>query len=296
MNINRILVAGGSGFIGSHCIRHLLAKYPTMQVVNVDNLSTGSIANLSDVKTDRRYHFVRADIRANDTLDAILSEGVDAVINASGVRLSPLGQQRPYIEGNLSTLAVLLDRIAHYNGLEGYQVQRFIQLSSYEVYGNAKVHDAHRFQPVNRYAVSKAAGDMECGVRIHDTRIPAMILRMCELYGPAQHTSYGLAALYAHRQDWLDMRFPYETYEWLSVYDLVNAIDFLIHRGKVGEIYHAGSGEYASVRDIQKAIQNKTSLKSTQQHGDYPLVNAHDLNTLGWVPRVSFEEEMASMK
>lgn len=295
MNINRILVTGGSGFVGSHFIRHVLSKYPDVQVVNIDNLSTGNMGNLSDVKTNSRYHFVRADMRQHDTLDAVLSEGVDAVVNAAGVRPSPLGHERSYIDGNVGTLSVLLDRIAHYNGLGGYTVQRFIQLSSYEVYGNTNADDVHRLAPMSRYAVSKAAADMECAVRTDDARIPAIILRACELYGPAQHSQHGLAALRTGKEQWLDMRFPYETYEWLSVYDLANAIDFLIHRGKVGEIYHAGSEEYASIRDIQKAIQGRTGLSVCEQNNDYPLVGSEALLDLGWKPKVRFEEQFLTI-
>ncbi len=294
MNINRILVTGGSGFVGSHCIRHMLLKYPTMQVVNIDNLSMGTIGNLLDHKTNPRYHFVHADMRERDTIDAILSEGVDAVINAAEVRPSPLGRDRSYIEGNVGVLSVLLDRIAHYNALEGYKVQRFIQLSSHEVYGSAKIHDIYRYQPTTRYAVSKAASDMECMVRMSDAHLPTIILRMSELYGVGQHPDQGLSALRGHKQEWLDMRFPYETYEWLGVEDIANAIDFLIHRGKVGEIYHAGSGEYASIRDIQKAIQTGTALKSSQHHGDYPYVRTDDLEALGWRPKMNFEESFNS--
>lgn len=290
MNINRILVTGGNGFVGSHFIRHILAKYADAQVVNIDNLSTGSLNNLSDIKTNSRYHFVRADMRQHDTLDAILSEGVDAVVNAAGVRYSPLGHTVSFIDRNVGTLVTLLDRIAHYNALEGYKVQRFIQLSSYEVYGNTLVEDIHHVQPMSRYAVSKAAADMECAVRINDSHIPAIILRTCEVYGPAQHSNHGLTALKNNKEEWLDMRFPYETYEWLSVYDLANAIDFLIHRGKIGETYHAGTGDYASIRDIQRSMQTHTPIQASDQHNDYPAVGADALEALGWKPKVDFVE------
>ncbi|MEK7103627.1 MAG: NAD-dependent epimerase/dehydratase family protein [Patescibacteria group bacterium] len=289
MNINRILVTGGSGFVGSHFIRHMLSKYPEVQVVNIDNLSTGNLGNLSDIKTNHRYHFVRADMREHDTLDAVLSEGVDAVVNAAGVCPSPLGHNRSYIDGNVGTLTALLDRIAHYNSLEGYKVQRFIQLSSYEVYGNGGGEPVYHVQPASRYAVSKAAADMECLVRKNDANIPAMILRMSEIHGSGQHIAHGMNALLNNKDQWFDMRFPYETYEWLSVYDVVNAIDFLMHRGKVGEIYHAGSGEYASIRDIQKCVQARTPLMSSKERGDYPDVSAEALWELGWRPKVSLD-------
>ncbi|MDP2656762.1 MAG: GDP-mannose 4,6-dehydratase [bacterium] len=295
MHINRILVTGGSGFIGSHFIRHMLSKYPEVEIVNIDNLSTGSLGNLSDLKNESRYHFVHADMREREVLDAVVSEGVDVVVNTAGLGFSPFQNDQPYVDANVGTLAGLLDYIAKYNSVGGMKVQRFIQLSTYEVYGTGKVKDTHVLDPFSRYAVSKASSDMECSVRVNDSKIPAIVLRTSEVYGAQQNIHQGLSALCTQKDRWLDMKFPYDTYEWLAVQDVANAIDILIHRGKVGEIYHAGSGEYLSIHHIQKAIHTGKIPQVSHTPDDYPQVSSADLRELGWKENVTFEDAFVEM-
>jgi dTDP-glucose 4,6-dehydratase len=182
----RVLVTGGCGFIPSNFIRHLLAQTP-YDVVSLDALTyAGNIANLADVMDHERLSFVHGDIRDHDLMREVVSE-VDVIVNAaaeSHVEKSILEGGSEFVTTNVEGTQVLLDAIRE------APVERFILISSSEVYGTARydpMDEEHPLEPRSPYAATKAGAD-RLAYAYHVTYgLPIVIVRPFNNYGPFQH-------------------------------------------------------------------------------------------------------------
>ena len=154
----RVLVTGGAGFISSNVIRHLLAN-TGHEVISLDSLTyAGNLENLADVMSHERLSFVHGDIR-DAALVAELVEGVDVIVNAaaeSHVEKSIEEGASEFVTTNVEGTQILLDAIRR------TPVERFILISSSEVYGTAEtdpMDERHPLEPRSPYAATKAGGD-----------------------------------------------------------------------------------------------------------------------------------------
>src|ERR671939_762942 len=154
----RVLVTGGAGFISSNFIRHLLAKTP-YEVVSLDALTyAGNVENLADVMSHERLSFVHGDIRDADLVRQVVAE-VDVIVNAaaeSHVEKSIAEGGREFVTTNVAGTQILLDAI------RAAPVERFILISSSEVYGTAErdpMDEEHPLNPRSPYAATKAGAD-----------------------------------------------------------------------------------------------------------------------------------------
>ncbi|MEM2164038.1 MAG: GDP-mannose 4,6-dehydratase, partial [Candidatus Bathyarchaeia archaeon] len=186
--MKKILVTGGCGFIGSNFIHYLLRRFDDLQIVNLDKLTyAGNPANLKDVEEDPRYKFVRGDIADRELVDRLFrEERFDAVVNfaaESHVDRSILDAS-PFIETNVKGVQVLLE------AARLYKVERFIQISTDEVYGSlgetGKFTEESPLQPNSPYAASKAAADLLCRAYYKTYGVPVIITRSSNNYGPYQ--------------------------------------------------------------------------------------------------------------
>jgi dTDP-glucose 4,6-dehydratase len=179
----KILVTGGAGFIGSTFIRHLLAEYAGVQVVNLDLLTyAGRRENLEDVADHTNYRFVHGDVADQGLVDNLCRDGLDAVVHfaaESHVDRS-LDSAAPFIHTNVVGTHCLVEAARRAG------VRRFVQISSDEVYGpvpeGRKAGPDAPLDPSNPYAASKAAGDGvdAAGIAVHEdeSQGPAVILHM----------------------------------------------------------------------------------------------------------------------
>jgi dTDP-glucose 4,6-dehydratase len=184
--MSRVLVTGGAGFISSNLCRHLLA-HTTHEVVIMDALTyAGNVANLADVLDHERLLFVEGDIRDGAHVDEVVA-GVDVVVNAaaeSHVEKSIVAGASEFVTTNVVGTQVLLDAARR------HPVERFVFISSSEVYGTAErapMDEEHPLNPRSPYAATKAGGDRLVYAYMATYDLPALILRPFNNYGPYQH-------------------------------------------------------------------------------------------------------------
>ncbi len=302
-----ILVTGGCGFIGSNFVRYMLEEHPEHSVINLDKLTyAGNLENLANVADNSRYTFVKADICDRSAVDAAVKKfSVEAIINfaaESHVDRSIMGPSI-FIETNIGGTNVLLD-VAKESG-----IKRFVQISTDEVYGSlgptGKFREDSQLHPNSPYSASKAAADLLALAYHHTFGLPVIITRCSNNYGPYQFPEKLIPLMIANALenkqlpvygDGLNIR------DWLYVRDHCTAIDLVLMKGKVGEVYNiGGENEWKNidiVRLLLKIIEKSDSLitfvKDRLGHDRRYAIDASKImNELGWKTSITFEEGLA---
>ncbi len=186
----RILVTGGCGFIGSNFIRFVLETHPEDSILNVDKLTyAGNLENLSDLSGSSRYRFVRADIADVLRMEALLEEGIDALVNFAAESHVDRSIQDPsaFIRTNINGTYVLLETIRK---LFPRKPIRFLHISTDEVYGSLGEKGAFTeetpLSPNSPYSASKTAADVMVRAYHKTYGLPVLITRCSNNYGPYQ--------------------------------------------------------------------------------------------------------------
>lgn len=302
----KLLVTGGVGFIGSNFIRHIRQEHPDWEITNLDKLTyAGNLENLKEIQDQPGYHFVKGDIANRKQVDKLLSQGFDVIVNfaaESHVDRSILDAS-PFIETNVKGTQVLLE------GAKKHGIQRFIQVSTDEVYGSI---DSGRFteesplSPSSPYSASKTAADLLCRAYFKTHHLPVIITRCTNNFGPYQFPEklIPLAITNALEDkpvpvygDGLNIR------DWIFVADHCRALDVVIQKGKPGEIYNIGSGnEKTNLELIHKLLELLDKPQSLIQFVTdrpahdrrYALDCARIATELGWKPAYSFEKALSA--
>lgn len=298
----KLLVTGGAGFIGSCFIRYMLGKYPDYKIINLDALTyAGNLESLDDIKDNPNYRFVRGNI-CNFELVSMIMENVDAVINfaaESHVDRSITGPEI-FVETNIKGTLNLLQCAKQSN------IPRYIQISTDEVYGTlgetGHFTEETPLAPNSPYSASKAGADLLVRSYFETYKMPVIITRCSNNYGPYQYPEklipFFISLLLRGEKvpvygDGQNVR------DWLYVYDHCAAIDAVLHNGRVGEVYNIGGNNEKSNLEITKLILKALNKgeDSIQFVDDRP---GHDRryamccdkiqNELGWHPSVTFEE------
>ena len=182
----RVLVTGGAGFIPSNLIRHLL-EHTRHEVISLDALTyAGNLENLADVMSHERLEFVHGDIRDAELVGELVA-GVDVIVNAaaeSHVEKSIVEGASEFVTTNVEGTQILLDAI------RSRPVERFLLVSSSEVYGTAErdpMDEEHPLNPRSPYAATKAGGDRLAYSYWVTYGLPLVIVRPFNNYGPCQH-------------------------------------------------------------------------------------------------------------
>jgi dTDP-glucose 4,6-dehydratase len=303
----RVLVTGGAGFISSNFIRHLLAKTP-YDVVSLDALTyAGNLENLSDVMSHERLSFVHGDIRNAELVRDVVSE-VDVIVNAaaeSHVEKSIDEGAREFVTTNVEGTQILLDAVRE------APVERFILISSSEVYGTADrapMDEAHPLNPRSPYAATKAGADRLAYAYFVTYGLPIVIVRPFNNYGPRQHPEKVIPRFItqALRDEPLTVHGDgHASRDWLYVDDDAEAIECVIAApvdAVAGEVLNVATGVDIPVAEIAdrvlEALGKPASLKSfvTERPGqvDRHIGSTEKLERLtGWRARVSFDEGLA---
>ena len=305
--MKKMLITGGAGFIGSNFIHYILSKYNDYQVINLDKLTyAANLDNLKDIEDNKNYRFIHGDIADQEFIFKLFeNEKFDIVINfaaESHVDNSILNPQIFTITNILGT-QVLLDACRKYN------IKRFHQVSTDEVYGELPLDDNSilftektPLNPSSPYSASKASADMLVKSYYRTYSLPITISRCSNNYGPYQHLEKLIPLMIskAINNDNLPVYGKgLNVRDWLHVYDHCTAIDLIIHEGKIGEIYNIGGNNEKSNIDVVKIILKELgkSEKLIKYVNDRP---GHDLRyaidstkiktTLNWKPVYSFEK------
>lgn len=302
-----ILITGGCGFIGSNFVRYMLEEHPEYRIINLDKLTyAGNLENLADVEENPNYTFVKADICDRSAVDAVVKKyAVEAVINfaaESHVDRSIMGPSI-FIETNVGGTNVLLD-VARESG-----IKRFVQISTDEVYGSlgatGKFREDTPLHPNSPYSASKAAADLLALAYHHTFGLPVVITRCSNNYGPYQFPEKLIPLMIVNALD--NKQLPVygdglNIRDWLYVRDHCTAIDLVLMKGKVGEIYNiGGENEWKNIEIVKlllKIIEKPDSLitfvKDRLGHDRRYAIDASKImKELGWKPAVTFEDGLA---
>ncbi len=300
----RVLVTGGAGFISSNVIRHLL-EATEYDVVSLDALTyAGNLENLADVMSHERLAFVHGDIRNAELVAEIVSE-VDVIVNAaaeSHVEKSILEGASEFVTTNVEGTQVLLDAV------RAAPVERFVLISSSEVYGTAEsdpMDEEHPLNPRSPYAATKAGADRLAYSYFVTYDLPVVILRPFNNYGPRQHWEKVVPRFVtsALADEPLTIHGDgHASRDWLYVEDDAEAIVAAIEAdldSVAGEVINVATGVDVSVSDIADlvldALGKPASLKSyvDERPGQVDrhigsIEKAERL--LGWRARTSFAQ------
>ncbi len=297
----RILVTGGAGFIGSHLVHRLLTN-GRHDVVNLDALRySGNPDNLADLGGNGRYTFVHTDICDAPTVRRILRDRrVEAVINCAAETHVDRSILDPgsFAKTDVVGTGVLLEE-ARQAG-----VQRFLQVSTDEVYGSVETGHSKEEDPLaprSPYSASKAGGDLLALSYWTTYRFPVLVTRGSNTYGPNQYPEKFIPLFVTNAID--DQPLPlygdgrYRR-DWLAVEDHCVGIEHVLHHGQPGMIYNVGGGnEKENLTVAELILQHLDKPRSLMRfvtdrpgHDRRYAVDCSRLRALGWGPRVSFEE------
>jgi dTDP-glucose 4,6-dehydratase len=296
----RIVVTGGAGFIGSNFVRFLLGKYADVEVVNLDKLTyAGNLENLRDVESDTRYSFVRGDICDAAVVRAAL-DGADAVVNFAAethVDRSISGPQ-DFISTDVLGTHTLLEAV------RGLGVKRFLQISTDEVYGSTETGsftEKSDLAPSSPYSASKAGGDLQVLAYHRTYGAPVLITRSSNNYGGWQYPEKIIPLFITNAID--DLPLPVygdglNVRDWLYVEDNCAAIDAVLHKGELGEVYNIGGGNevpnLALTRRILELLDKREDLiryvVDRPGHDRRYSIDCAKVRALGWEPAVAFED------
>ena len=230
--MDRILVTGGAGFIGSNFVRHLISE-TNSKVINLDKLTyAGNLTNIKDFRSNKAHRFVKGDIRNRKLVDSLV-EKTDAVVNFAGESHVDRSIQTPrvFVETNVLGTQTLLEACRRYR-------VRFEQISTDEVYGSrpeGSFKETDLLNPSSPYSASKAAADLLVNAYHVTYGLDATVTRSTNNYGPNQHPEKLIPRLITNAL----RRRPLPIYgsgknvrDWIFVEDNCRAIHFVLEKGE----------------------------------------------------------------
>ncbi len=299
----KILVTGGAGFIGSAFVRMAIGK-KGFGVVNLDKLTyAGNLENLSEVEGDRRYRFVHGDICDDQLVDRVIAEEKpDAIVHfaaESHVDRSILSPE-PVVQTNFRGTFTLLE------GARRHAVPRFVHVSTDEVYGSLEEPlEATEAFPLNAsspYSASKAASDLLARSYFVTYKIPVVITRASNNYGPYQFPEKLIPLMIANAFE--DHTLPVygdgmQVRDWLYVEDHCRGILAVLEKGRDGEIYNIGGNRSLPNLEVVHKVLAHTGksesliryVKDRPGHDRrYALSSEKLMRETGWQPITDFDE------
>jgi dTDP-glucose 4,6-dehydratase len=310
--VKNILVTGGCGFIGSNFIRYIIDH--GYFVCNLDKLTyAGNLDNLKGIENRKDYKFIKGDIRDAKIVEEIIKDhDIDIIINfaaESHVDRSILGPEI-FTKTNVLGTQVLLDVSKAYwlKKTENYEGKRYIQISTDEVYGSlgktGKFKETTPLSPNSPYSASKASADLLVQAYHHTFGYPAIISRCSNNYGPYQFPEKLIPLMIINALsnkklpvygDGLNVR------DWLYVEDHCSAVETIMKKGKIGEIYNIGGNNEWKNIDIIKLIlkymgKNESLISYVTDRLGHDRRYAMDAGKikreLGWRPKFRLEKAL----
>jgi dTDP-glucose 4,6-dehydratase len=296
--MDKILVTGGAGFIGSNFVRHLVNN-TNYALINLDKLTyAGNLRNIKDVRNNKRHRFVKGDIRNSKLVDPLVKKA-DAVVNFAAESHVDRSIQRPrvFVETNVLGTQVLLEACRRFR-------VRFQQISTDEVYGSrveGSFTETDLLNPSSPYSASKAAADLLVNAYNVTCGLDVTVTRSTNNYGPNQHPEKLIPRLITNALRGK----PLPIYgsgknvrDWIFVEDNCRAIHFVLEKGQKGQIYNiGGSNEKQNIEIAEQILRRLALPESMIEHvPDRPghdfrySLNCEKIHRLGWRPRVPFEE------
>ncbi|PEZ09423.1 dTDP-glucose 4,6-dehydratase [Bacillus sp. AFS018417] len=299
-----ILVTGGAGFIGSNFVHYILKVYENYHVINYDALTySGNLENLRSVEQDPRYVFLKGMIQNRELLEYVVQKyKVDAIVNfaaESHVDRS-IENPIPFYDTNIIGTVTLLELVKKYPHI------KMVQVSTDEVYGSlgevGKFTEQTPLDPSSPYSSSKASADMIALSYYKTYQLPIIVTRCSNNYGPYQYPEKLIPLMITNALegkklplygDGLNIR------DWLHVNDHCSAIDAVLHKGKIGEVYNiGGDNEKTNVEVVEQILallkKGKDDIHHVTDrlgHDRRYVIDAKKVKQeLGWQPMYTFKQ------
>ena len=305
--MQRLMVTGGAGFIGSNFVRYMLEKYPDYFIVVYDKLTyAGRLENLEDVgeRFDDRYAFVKGDIcNATKVEETLHAYDVDTLVNFAAETHVDRSLMEPgsFIQTDVYGTFVLLEA-AKALGLERYH-----QISTDEVYGQVltgRSTERDHLEPRSPYSASKTSGDLMTLAYFESWQLPVTITRGSNNVGPYQYPEKVVPLFATNALD--DQPLPVygdglQMRDYQYVVDHCEGIDVVLHKGELGEIYNVGTGEEITNMAMTEIVletlgKPRSLIKHVEDRAGHDRRYALDvgkLKALGWKSRHSCAEAVA---
>ena len=300
--MKKILVTGGAGFIGSNYINTILSESDDF-VLNIDKLTyAGNLENLHEIESKSNYRFVKGDICNSELIDYLFTKyKFTHVVNfaaESHVDRSILGSEI-FFKTNVIGTNVLLE------AAKRYEVEKFLQVSTDEVYGSLGAEglftESTPLSPNSPYSSSKASADMMALSFYHTYGMPVVITRCSNNYGQLQFPEKLIPLMIINALN--DKKLPVygdgmNVRDWIYVIDHNKAIDLVLEKGRIGEVYNIGASREMPNIEIIKLILNKLNkgedlieyVQDRLGHDRrYAIDSSKIQNELGWSPKFDFE-------
>ncbi|ACL67760.1 dTDP-glucose 4,6-dehydratase [Anaeromyxobacter dehalogenans 2CP-1] len=301
-----VLLTGGCGFIGSNLVRLLLAERPGWRVVNLDKLTyAGNAENLAAVEGSSQYRFVRGDIGNGELVAEIFrTERIDVVMHLAAESHVDRSILAPavFIDTNVRGTQVLLEAARQHG------VKRFLHVSTDEVYGSlgptGYFTETTPLDPSSPYSASKASSDLLALAYAHTFKLPVVVTRCSNNYGPYQFPEKLIPLMIANALR--DLPLPVygdgmNVRDWIHVEDHCRGLLAALEHGHDGEVYNFGASSERHNIDIVKQVLRHvgkpetliTYVKDRLGHDRRYAIDATKARTkLGWAPRHRFEDAL----
>jgi dTDP-glucose 4,6-dehydratase len=299
----KLLVTGGLGFIGSNFIRLMLGKYPGYQITNLDlQTYAGNPDNLKDIERSSNYTFIRGDLCDRNIVERVM-QNVDTVVHfaaESHVDRS-IDDASAFVRTNVLGTFVLLDSALKHN------IKRFIHISTDEVYGSiskGSFKETDILTPSSPYSSSKAGSDLLVRSYFITHKLPVIITRCTNNFGPYQYPEKLIPLFITNLIE--NKKVPvYGTgknvRDWIYVEDHCKAVDFVLHKGNIGEIYNIGGGAEKTNLEITEKILSMLGkddsmveyVKDRPGHDLRYSLDCTKLRKLGWAPEHEFDDALS---
>ena len=302
----KILVTGGAGFIGSNFVYYMLEKYPDYEIVCLDALTyAGNLETLENALKNPKFKFIKGDISdRNLVFELFENEKFDIVVNFAAESHVDRSIEDPgiFLRTNIIGTQTLMDACRKYG------IKRYHQVSTDEVYGDLPLDRPDLFfteeTPIHTsspYSASKASADLLVQAYHRTYALPVTISRCSNNYGPYHFPEKLIPLMIANALN--DNPLPVygkgeNVRDWLYVEDHCSAIDLIIHKGKVGEIYNIGGhNEKTNIYIVKKILELLDKPESlityvTDRKGHdlrYAIDPTKIYNELGWMPKTRFD-------
>ena len=302
-----VIVTGGAGFIGSNFVFHMLAKYPEYRIICLDKLTyAGNLSTLKSVMDNPNFRFVKDDICDRDAVYRLFEEEKpDIVVNFAAESHVDRSIENPgvFLETNIMGTATLMDACRKYG------IERYHQVSTDEVYGDLPLDRPDLFfteeTPIHTsspYSSSKASADLLVQAYNRTYGLPVTISRCSNNYGPYHFPEKLIPLMIANAL--ADKPLPVygeglNVRDWLYVEDHCKAIDLIIHKGRVGEVYNIGGhNEKTNIYIVKKILELLgkpesliTYVADRKGHDLRYAIDPSKIHTeLGWFPETKFDD------
>jgi dTDP-glucose 4,6-dehydratase len=316
-----ILVTGGCGFIGSNFINYYLNNNKNVKIINLDALYyCANINNIEEnIRNSNNYKFIKGNLCSLDLIEFILDTyNIDIIIHfaAQSHVQNSFDDSLQYTKDNVLGTHTLLEAVKKYN-----KIKKFIHVSTDEVYGESMINkdenkktESSILCPTNPYAASKAAAEMFVMSYYYSFKIPIIITRGNNVYGPNQYPEKLIPKFIkllkennkvTIQGDGSNLR------SFLHVYDVARAFDFIINKGEIGEIYNIGADdnlEYTILEITYKLLKLIKNIDNIAEYNnwityiqDRPFndkryyISNDKVKQLGWDIKINFDDGLKSL-